>query len=248
MMLSKLLAGTEWSEFAGYMSPAFLEALPPAMLARQLRQIATNYLTRRGFTGVKATVLAAAKRYGLPVEDTSSDTDDRSRSLPPGQRGKTVLRLYFMLILALDVALLDLRAASFRDEGEGLIWSPAPLFVTWTPEFICNLRALYSGFYLGDDGAFRSALCALGLAGAEAELRAHFGADQGSLDFHLTDFRRSMNAVFSAAVRTEAKIAPEMLHLGIALACLYEHLETLGEAFDVRAAYLDAVAATKASP
>lgn len=240
MMLTRVLAGTEWSELSTYLSPAFLEAVPPASLAQQVSGLVRGYVTRSGFARTKAEVARMLKETGLPVAFAGRSAKGYS-GMAAKRRGEILLQLYFTQLMALDVAVLDLRAPSFHCDGQRLAWYPKPLFVRWTPDFIAAVRALYSGFYRGEDEAFRHALAVLGLSGSEAQLRAHFGADQDAMRFRLADFRRSMTAVFSAAKEAKAQLAPEMLSFGVGLTCLYDHLESLGECFNVRDAFFAAL-------
>ena len=103
------------------------------------------------------------------------------------------------------------------------------------------MRALYRGFYLGDDVLFREGLAALGLAKAEDAIRAQFGeGQQRAVRFLLKDFQQKFQDVFVRCQETGSRIDTGFLSLGLYLATLYEHLDALGEPFDARAAF-DAV-------
>ena len=115
------------------------------------------------------------------------------------------------------------------------MWHPKPIFVEWDTEFLMSMRELYRGFYGGDTARFRCALDFLGLGPAETEIMAHFGTgDQSQVVFRLADFRESFHRVFLACKSNSLRIHPQFFGLGVALVCLYEHLETAEVPIDVR--------------
>ena len=81
-------------------------------------------------------------------------------------------------------------------------------------------------------------LAALGLAQAEGAIRSQFGeGQQHAVRFLLEDFQKKFQDVFVRCQETGSRIDTGFLSLGLYLATLYEHLEALGESFDVRAAF-----------
>ncbi len=223
-MLAKLLKGTAWSELSSYLSPTFFEVVPPFAFLSRARQLATNYTTRRGF------------------KDAEADAQALWNGLPPQSRGDAVLQLYFAQLARLKTVVLDLRHDSFEDEAGSLAWKPGPLFVRFESKFLEAVRNLYAGFYGDDDDTFDQGLSALGLHSAKDLMRRHFGGDPSCVTFSLAEFRDVFHQIFLRAKTNGITLDPDFLPFGSYLACLYEHLERLGGAYDVKAAYLRALA------
>lgn len=222
-MLGRLLKGTAWSDFTGYLSPTFFEVVPVLAFAGRAKTLVSNYGDRKGF----AVANAAAQQVWTMARDQP--------------RGDAVLELYFAQLLRDDPVVLDLRHDAFEPRGRLLEWKPAPLFVRFEPKFLAAIRHLYAGFYGDDDDTFDHGLKALGLTSAKDVMRAQFGGDQTHVTFRLATFRDTFHEIFERAKSAKAKLHPDFLPFGAYLACLYEHLEQLGGAYDARGAYLRAV-------
>jgi len=110
--------------------------------------------------------------------------------------------------------------------------------VKWDVEFIESIRGIYEGFYGGDDELFEASLQGIGMGGMSGIFREHFGfGGQQEVEFRTDDFQKTFSEVLRVATSQEVRIHPDFVGLGIYLTALYEHLEELGGAYDVAAAY-----------
>jgi len=100
-------------------------------------------------------------------------------------------------------------------------------------ETVATLRELYDGFYTEDDARFRRALAALEIDAAEDVFRRHFGSgDQRAVRFEAAAFQATFHEAFVRCRDAGVRLHPNFLALGIFLGCLYDHLESLGLAYD----------------
>jgi len=242
-MLLRSLRGTEWSQLVDYVSPSFFEVLPARVLWTALRELGGNAADGERFRVTQRAAQRGLAELGCLVEigpdlvegPTDVDALDEAARRARGQR---VLHLYFAQLLGSPDALLDLRASRFRGGAGPLVWSPRPLWLRWDPAFLEGLRDLYGGFYGDDDGRFRAALEALDIDPAEDVFRAHFGADdQRAVRFEAAAFQATFHEAFVRCRDAGVRLHPNFLALGIYLGCLYDHLEALGLALDVREAW-----------
>jgi hypothetical protein len=241
-MLWSLVKQTEWRPFLDLLSPSFFRVVPAGPLLNELRQLASLYRSADAFHRATEHRGASLKRAGLPIRLVpASQIPANAKVNDPGARGQRILELYFHQVFGEGLVLLDVRHARFAEEGAELSWSPSGALADWSPAFRQSVRALYRGFYLGDDLLFREGLSALGLAKAEDAIRSQFGeGQQRAVRFLLVDFQKKFQDVFVRCQETGSRIDTGFLSLGLYLATLYEHLEALGEPFDARAAF-DAV-------
>jgi hypothetical protein len=234
-MLWTLVKQTEWEPLLRLVSPAFFDVVPAKMLLRELKGLTARYLSRTAFAEAKTSRAEAMARAGLPftlvdtLPQAPSPVDDRTR-------GDDLLALYFHQVLGEGPVLLDLRRESFARVGDAWQWKPSPAIADWPADFRQGCRALYEGFYLGDDARFAAGASALGLGQAEAELRAQFG-DARAVRFSLREFQERFQQVFQRCKETRSQIHPGFLTLGLGLATLYEHLDSVDVALDVHAAF-----------
>ena len=78
----------------------------------------------------------------------------------------------------------------------------------------------------------------LNLLAAKDIFTQHFGeGDQRAVTFELSHFHDTFHQTFTRCLEHQVHLHGNFLALGLMLACLYENLETLGVACDVRAAY-----------
>jgi hypothetical protein len=120
--------------------------------------------------------------------------------------------------------------------------------VEWDPSFREAIQGIYTGFYDQEDGLFERSLRSIGMSGMSEIFREHFGfGGQREVTFRMEDFRETFADVLSAAKDRGATIHPDFVGLGIYLTALYEHLEALGGAYDVRAAYQEATRRSSAA-
>jgi hypothetical protein len=244
-MLWALIKQTEWKPFLDLLSPSFFRVVPAGPLLAELRRLAALYRNADTFERAVALRGASLARARLPIEVTAAKRAD-----PPPQstddaaaraRGQRVLELFFHQVFDDGLTLLDLRQQRFTpsEAGDGaLLWSPSGAMADWSPEFRGAVRALYRGFYNGDDRLFREGLSALGLSRAEEALRRQFGeGQQREVHFTLRDFQQKFHEVFVRCQETGSTIDTGFLALGLYLATLYEHLDALAQPFDARAAF-----------
>ncbi len=243
-MLDKILRGSDWKELGSYLSPAFFETVSPFGIAARIGEMTRSYVSRKGFDQACAATESLIKDAGLPIVLQREEPPRGDKILPSTvsaqKRGDAVLELYFRQLLTLDSALLDLRHARFRENGDQLEWRPSALLVRWEPVFLARIRAMYDGFYLSRGAQFDETLADLGLASGRDVLLTHFGDSQDAVRFRLSEFRATFHQLFTSAKAAKARIPSEFFAFGAGLVCLYEHLEQLDLPFDVRSAYLRA--------
>ncbi|MFO0675756.1 MAG: hypothetical protein U0169_04440 [Polyangiaceae bacterium] len=242
-MLWNLVKSTEWKPFAELVSPSFFDVVPMRTLSSELGKLVAARSDARGFERAVAERDGALVRSGIAVRVRAEDPKVHGATIADAKRrGARVLALYFHQIFDEGTALLDFRSERFSEEGEGddatTVWRPSRVVASFRPEFRGAMRATYRGFYREDDALFRQGLTALGVAKAEDAFRAQFGeGDQRAVRFSRSDFQAKFRDVFVRCRDTGSRIDGAFLPLGLGLATLYEHLESLGEPFDVRAAY-----------
>lgn len=238
-MLGRLVAGTEWSHFTDYLSPSFFDVVPARELRRVLGTLSGNYMRPRRLRDVMEARDEHLHGGGVPV----SLRPDRKPPAPTGGVGDAILELYFHQIYAGETTILDLRSSAFRTTEDGLRWRPASIYLTWDPEFLDALRRLYRGYYGGDDREFSEALAQLRLEPARDIFLSHFGSgDQRAVAFDMATFHDTFHEAFVACREGGERLHGDFIGLGLYLATLYEHLESVGGAWDVRAAWSRAVA------
>jgi hypothetical protein len=239
-----LVKGTDWSELFDMVSPSLFDVVRGKDIRAQVSDLAGSSMQKSRFAELKsalATELAKA-RVPLVIQGEEHAAHDVRDSVADLGRGQTLLRLYFQQLFHHDSTLLDIRHGRFGLENDGWVtWRPRSLFVTWDPDFLSALRNLYLGFYRDDDATFRRALASLRLESAEDVFRSVFGeGDQRAVEFRLADFKRTFHDVFVRCRESGVVLHRNFIALGVYLACLYEHLEAIGEPQDVRQAF-DAV-------
>ncbi len=241
-MIDSILGKGDWADLKDFLTPTVFDVLPARAVQRQVTELLGGRLR-------PAEVKRARERLGVEgirVADDRARVAERVEQLDEAaraRRGQRVITLYFHQLVHHDVALLDLRADRFLQEGGGSAWRPGWMHVRWDPDFLVALRDLYAGYYLGDTPRFDAAIVRLSLAPARDVFLAHFGGgDQREVRFERSTFVRTFHDAFLACRDASAAPGAAPLHrnflaLGLYLATLYEHLERLGLAFDVRAAY-----------
>jgi hypothetical protein len=109
------------------------------------------------------------------------------------------------------------------------------------PAFGAALARVYRGFYDDRPEDFSAGLADLGLAGCEDVFRAHFGTgDQTSVTFEVSRFVESFHGIFLECKHRGLRLGGDFVALGVALALLYEHLDSVGGAgrgWNVREAF-----------
>jgi len=225
----------EWYELRDLASPSLFDVLRPRDLRRQLGELASNAVRREAYEAARAELALRFERNDLPVRFGAVP---ESVAMDVARRGATVLRLFFLQLLQSDTMLLDLRWSRFRAR-DGMLWyGPRSLWLRWDPSFLAAARELYVGFYEDDAPRFRGALSRLGIECAEPAFCEQFRRQPpDAMAFRVRELRSAFHAIFLRCRVAGASLHPNFLPLGVALACLYEHLERLGGVHDVRAAF-----------
>lgn len=238
-MWKSLLGSFGIEHYLHVLSPAFFRVLPPRKLWRRARTLVAAARDDDGYARAcerRADALARSD-LGITLTPTASGP-----TLAPQMTGARVVQLYFHQIFSDDTALIDLRAETFGTRDGALTWSPGRWVVDWDPAFIGPLREVYRAFYADDEAAFEAGVEALGMSGAADVLKAHF-AGGGRIRFSLDDFASSFDAIFRRCKTEGIELHADFLPLGLYLASMYEHLESLDVEVDVGACLDRAVAA-----
>lgn len=242
----RLLRGTEWSQLADYVSPSFFEVMPARRLAGQAKELVSNAADGRRGAAILDDVARRLGRSGIAVRvlaEADPATTPAGGDAARRELGQRALEIYFAQLFAAPHAVLDLRASRFAWSTAGVAWFPRPFWVAWDPAFLDSVRRLYRGFYGGDDRGFDAALAELALTPARDAFLAHFGGDdQRRVRFRSATFHESFHEVFVRCRDAGVSLHGNFLPLGVFLAALYDHLESLGVELDVRDAFERATA------
>jgi hypothetical protein len=243
-MLGKLLRGGEFGQWASFVTPAFFNVVPTKPLWQRFKGLVQDTRDPMKYAAAVRDRQALLARSSLAVtlespearHESELSTAGAGAAMSPEARGARVVALYFHQILHGNTTLLDLRHAAFSAEHP-LTWRPAPWIAVWEPAFIEALRQIYIGFYRDDPSGFRAGLAALDLSHAQDVFRRHFGDGQRSVRFEVKHFVSTFHQVFLRCRDAHTSLHPDFLLLGLCLASLYDHLERLGVAVDVVAAF-----------
>jgi hypothetical protein len=164
--------------------------------------------------------------------------------------GSSILALYFAQFNCDEGMFLDLRSNGFSlsDEGQ-IIWRPNGLWIRLDPKFRKGMLSVYKGYYLNQPELLRQGLESVGLikdhfsedlvSEIEQMLISHIGGDTSSQKFKVAHFTQSFEKLFQFLIKENIVLPPDFLYLGLYLGGLYIHLESLGESYDVRKAFLE---------
>ncbi|HEU5208718.1 MAG TPA: hypothetical protein VFU06_04835 [Longimicrobiales bacterium] len=239
------MQGGEFGQWATFVSPAFFSVMPTKPLWQRAKGLARA--TRdpdqyaRAVDARRALLARSPLSIVLETPATRDAVEARSAApaaagLAPEERAAQLVELYFHQLLHGDTTLLDLRQQAFRGTTP-LVWKPASWVAKWDPSFIAALRQVYIGFYRADPAGFRSGLRALNLERAEDVFRRHFGDGQRAVRFEVKHFVSTFHQVFVICRDAKTSLHADFLPLGLYLSSLYDHLEHLGSAVDVAAAF-----------
>ncbi len=241
-----------FSSLADYISPAAFDVVDWKAAIKKSARISKELLIGGRIDELRRDLGANGLPRGVLFANGDSNINDSANDWPvPGER---LLELYFRQILGHNRAFLDLRADRFEtDRATGVMfWRPNGLWVSFHSDFLQGMRLVYSGFY-GNDGALvQLGLRQLGLTGDHLDndgqarllglLEEHFGAGRnGLMQFKISHFMESFDSLFLFLRDKRIKLSEDFLFLGVMLLTLYLHLESLGEAYDVRAAFMRAL-------
>jgi hypothetical protein len=249
-MLGKLLSGGEFGQWASFVTPAFFDVMPAKALWQHFKELVRGTRDRELFARVVRERQALLARSSLSLTLQGPDDAPTPQGAPGGDpirgaepppispeaRAARVVALYFHQILHGETTLLDLRRASFSNHHP-FVWRPHAWMARWDPSFSAALRQIYVGFYRDDAAEFRAGLRALELEHAEDVFREHFGGGQRAVRFEVKHFVSTFHRVFLRCRDARTRLHPDFLLLGLYLATLYDHLESLGVSVDVAAAF-----------
>ena len=231
-MLSKLIVWAEWSDVKELLSPQFFKVMSPRKIASLIKEMYRNFRDEDLFARAKAEVAELSEQRDLGLLITDEPGPD-----PAPRIGELVLRLYFGQLFYGTTTLIDLRQKRFSSTEGQPIWTPNRLVVEWDKDFIESVRALYRSFYAGDDPGFEQALAELHLQSVSELFRQHFGGgDQRAVSFSSEKFRATFREILSRCKEEGVELHQQFGVLGVYLGALYDHLESIGGVYDVRAA------------
>ncbi len=242
-ILKRAAKGTSWSQFLDYASPALFDVLPLSGSLKQGREFVSNHGNDSRFAELKRRLSTLLGQRGVKVRlaDQQTGPTIQEGELTADRRvaiGQHILELYFGQLFGDRAAILDLRLDTFSSDGDWLAWCPNPIYLDWDPDFLCGIRNLYGGFYLEDSARFETGLKQLQLEASGDALVRHLGSgDQRSVRFDTQAFHASFHETFLACQKAGVSLHRNFLGLGLYLVCLYEALERLDVAFDVRGAF-----------
>lgn len=245
------------SSLADYISPAAFEVVDWKAALRKSATVSKELLFGRKVSDLCDDISLKGLPRGVRFAHDRALGQDPENAWPaPGER---VLELYFRQVLGHSRAFLDLRAERFEyDLPSGvlaapgvLVWKPNGLWVNFNTDFLCGMRSVYFGFYDNDQGRLQLGLRQLGLMVDSLDgenqarllglLEEHFGSGRNEpMLFKIAHFMESFDNLFRFLCDRRIRLSEDFLFLGVMLLTLYIHLESLGGACDVRAAFLRA--------
>ena len=231
-MLSKFIAWAEWADIKELLSPQFFTVMPPGKIASLIKEMYRNFRNKDLFDRAIAEVTDLCDHLNLDLVIADDAGPD-----PAPPMGDTILRLYFGQLFDGTTTLVDLRPDRFSLRQGRPVWTPNRLVVDWDESFIKSIRDLYRGFYTDEDELFEQALAQLNLESTADLFRHHFGAgDQRQVSFSKDEFRATFRQILRRCKEEGAELHHHFGVLGVYLGTLYDHLESTGETYDVRAA------------
>lgn len=245
VLLRQLVRGTDFRDFADFVSPAFFDVMPATKLAATATTLVRDYGRKSAFEEAVRHRRRALAPVALTV-DVDASAQDWTQSEAEGRIavGQSVLEIYFRQLMDPDgPTLLNLGQSRFALVDGQPVWRPTRGHYRWPEAFRKALSNVYRTFYGGSGEQLAQALEPLNLAPAADIFGAHFGdGDQRAVRFDMKHFVRSFHGVFVCCKENGLRLDPAFLPLGLYLATMYETLQAVGLPLDVRAAYERATA------
>lgn len=245
----RLIAGSDWAHLSDVLSPAFFEIVPPRQLSVRAAELARHWFDHDGAKALATRLDQAAVGNGQAFRVSTATGSgsiipfvgrpaNRGRCRP-ARDGQALLEYFFFQIYQSDTVFLDLRAARFCQGAEpAVVFWPLPLWTRWQPDFVQGIRQLYDGFYGGSDALCAQAMRELGVsAAAEVFEREFGGTKKRASQYTVAGFEQTFHEVFVRCRDQKTAFHPDFVTLGIALATVYDHLETLGGTYDVESCF-----------
>jgi hypothetical protein len=161
-----------------------------------------------------------------------------------------ILDIYFSQFFSEKGVLLDLRLKHFENKEGSVNFDPGMFVHVFEPKFRQGMLDIYEGYYQNNPEKMGSGMHAVGLIKSpdapEIEetkkmLFSHFGAaDQGPIEFNLEHFKNSFHELFVYLKRKNIRLTSDFIFLGIYLVTLYLALSKIGQAVDVKQAFVQA--------
>ncbi|RYZ56665.1 MAG: hypothetical protein EOP07_12005 [Proteobacteria bacterium] len=238
------IQGNEWSHFMDYLSPVFFEVVPALDIARQTTQLGKTYAKLK-HPEEEAIVRSLINDMRLPVNfRMDKASSEMLTSLSKQGKGRILLSLYFGQLMHNPLAWIDLRSSTFEWLSKECNWKPGAWIVRWDETFLNAMRKVYRGYYLADDALYLEGLAELQLEHSADLFRKQFGdGSQKAVQFKMKDFRDSFHQIFLSCKRNKTSLHPNFFAFGLFLSSLYEHLESLGESFNVREIFVEVLKA-----
>jgi len=211
-------------------------------------------LAKRVATGEGVSQLAESvtpllpKEVKLRMKDSEEGSSTGKTNLLQ-KDGFTILEIYFAQFKNDEGIFLDLRPSNFSSESDGSIsWRPNGLWKLLSKDFREGMLAVYEGYYLDKPARLRQGLLQVGLikenfsptlvTEVEGMILGHIGGSTTNQQFKVAHFTASFERLFQFLLKEKIVLHPDFLYLGMYLASLYIHLESLGGSYDVRRAFL----------
>ncbi|MEN9808580.1 MAG: hypothetical protein RLZZ488_147 [Pseudomonadota bacterium] len=250
-MLMNLLKNSEWSFLLDFVSPAFFKVIPPFELIGNATALAKRTrdpeLYRSALGGMQS-------HFARSLPDTRIIAGGMTQAgeLPAGvvtdfktademirvEMATRIVEIYFAQILAKQTLLLDVRLTRFARDGQNILWSPAPLLGVFSDDFLNAMGELYTGYYCGRPEQMKSALKKINLDWAHEVFISHFGdGNQTAVRFTMAHFVHTFHEIFMLCKSERKNLKGEFVQLGVLLGLMYESLESLNVAVDVRSAF-----------
>jgi hypothetical protein len=244
-------------DFLPYASPAALRVVRPTQVLRRALDVAQNvsrpavrseHAARLQASLVDAGLGAEVRVVDEPGPRWAADQLSASERVAIGQR---VLALYFHQLFWDGPLFLDLRPRhlGWDTQRQQLQFYPTSLWCRPDDDFMVRLRSLYAGFYEADANRLAEGLelyrwkCepSPGFATRmQRLLQDHFGAPTGHVQFAVSHFRSTFDAIFKEAEQSQAFLHPDLTFLGVELIGLYLSLESLAVPLGPQAAFVAA--------
>lgn len=227
------------------MAPSGLALISPRNATVQGFELLSNALSGKRFMSVLGGTQAMLRDTRVPIlidEHRARQTLVAPRNLKRPQRrwlGQLALELYFAQIFRSDTAVVDLWPSRFGVDADGdAVWRPRPIYIRWDATFQRGLRNVYSGLFLQNDVRFEHGIAALKLGPGGDALRGHFGdGDQRSVRFESAALQTMLQEMATRSRGTRGSLHRNFMAFGLYIAGLYQLLESLDRAFDVRNAF-----------
>jgi hypothetical protein len=249
-MLQYLLKNSNFSVLRKLLTPELLRAIPPGPALQFVGTLIKNQKRLEVYESLLQTLSTDLNRTNLRYTiATSSNSSSNSLGVLNRSVGQEVLELYFFQIQTRNSWILDFRTLTFKkstDLKAPLQWYPKPLFYELDFTFAQGVSELYEGHYLENENKFNQGLNRLGILSVREVVRRHFGSgDLSSYQFKLESFQSTFVDLIRSCSENGIRLDVQFLSLGVMLLGLYQTLEGIGESFDVRASYRNALQASQ---